>query len=164
MDLLIVRHAIAFERNAKRWPDDDERPLTPEGMLKARKAAKGLKQIAERPTRVLTSPLVRAAQTAAILTEFAGWPKAVECAELSPSKAPEALFAVLREQTAKTLAVVGHQPGLGRFLAACVPGAKPEGFELKKMGAVLVSFNEPPRSGQGTLHWFVPPRILRAIS
>ena len=163
MDLLIVRHAIAFERNSKRWPDDGERPLTPDGMVKARKAAKGLKQITERPTRVLTSPLVRAKQTAAILTEFAGWPKAVECVELSPSKSPEALFTALREQSVKTLAVVGHQPGLGRFLADCVPEAKPEGFEFKKMGVALVTFSETPRAEQGVLHWFVPPRILRAV-
>lgn len=164
MDLLIVRHAIAFERNAKRWPDDDERPLTPEGMLRARKAAKGLKQIAERPARLLTSPLVRAKQTAAILTEYAGWPKSVECAELSPNETPEALFAALREQAGKSVAVVGHQPGLGRFLAACVPGSKPEGFDFKKMGVALVSFNEAPRAGHGVLHWFLPPRILRSIS
>ena len=76
MDLLIVRHAIAFERDSRRWRDDGERPLSPEGMVRARKAAAGLKNIAERPQCVLSSPLVRARQTAAILTEFAGWPKA----------------------------------------------------------------------------------------
>ena len=58
MDLLIVRHAIAFERNPKRWPDDGERPLSPEGMRRARKAAAGLKRIANRPVRVLTSGLL----------------------------------------------------------------------------------------------------------
>ena len=66
MDLLIVRHAIAFERNVRRWRDDGERPLSPEGMVRARKAAAGLKYIAERPQCVLSSPLVRAKQTAAV--------------------------------------------------------------------------------------------------
>src|SRR5580698_4658247 len=69
MDLLIVRHAIAFERNPRRWRDDGERPLSPEGMVRARKAAAGLRQITERPQCVLTSPLMRARQTATILTE-----------------------------------------------------------------------------------------------
>ena len=167
MDLLIVRHAIAFERNARRWRDDGDRPLSPEGMVRARKAAAGLKQVAERPQCVLSSPLVRAKQTAAILTEFAGWPKATECPALVPDEPPDEVFAALAAQREKIVAVVGHQPGLGRLLAACLPaqvrgGVNPEAFELKKMGAVLVSFSGTPRAGGGVLNWFVPPRILRA--
>src|SRR2546429_181883 len=108
MDLLIVRHAIAFERNPKRWPDDGERPLSPEGMRRARKAATGLKRIANRPVRVLTSGLLRARQTAAILTEFAGWPKAVECAQLSPAESPQALLDVLRGSRDKCIATAAQ--------------------------------------------------------
>ena len=167
MDLLIVRHAIAFERNARRWRDDNERALSPEGMVRARKAAAGLKQLAERPECVLSSPLVRAGQTAAILTEFAGWPKAIECPALAPDESPEEVFAALGAQKEKIVAVVGHQPGLGRLLAACLPaqvrgGVNPAAFELKKMGVALVSFRGTPRAGSGVLHWLVPPRILRA--
>jgi len=167
MDLLIVRHAIAFERNVRRWRDDGERPLSPEGMVRARKAAAGLKHLAERPQCVLSSPLVRAKQTATILTEFAGWPKAVECPALAPDEAPDAAFAVLTERKERVVAVVGHQPALGRLLAACLPaqvrgGVNPEAFELKKMGVALVSFPGQPRAGAGVLSWFVPPRILRA--
>jgi phosphohistidine phosphatase len=121
MDLLIVRHAIAFQRNPRRWRDDGERPLSPEGMVRARKAAAGLKHVAERPQCVLSSPLVRAKQTATILAEFAGWPKAVECAALAPDEPPGEVFAALTAQNAKIVAVVGHQPGLGRLLAACLP-------------------------------------------
>jgi phosphohistidine phosphatase len=166
MDLLIVRHAIAFDRNPRRWRDDGERPLSPEGMVRARKAAAGLKHIAERPQCVLSSPLVRARQTATILAEFAGWPKAVECAALAPDEPPEELFAVLATQKEKVVAVVGHQPGLGRLLAASLPaqvrgGVNPQAFELKKMGAALVSFSSIPRAGGGSLSWLVPPRILR---
>jgi phosphohistidine phosphatase len=167
MDLLIVRHAIAFNRNPKRWRDDSERPLSPEGMVRARKAAAGLKQIAEKPQCVLSSPLVRAQQTATILAESAGWPKAVECAALVPDAPPEEVFAALASRKEKVIAVVGHQPGLGQLLAACLPaqargGASPGAFELKKMGVALVSFSGAPRAGSGMLQWLVPPRILRA--
>lgn len=167
MDLLIVRHAIAFDRNSRRWRDDGERPLSPEGMVRARKAAAGLKHIAERPQCVLSSPLVRAKQTATILTEFAGWPKATQCAALAPDEPPEEVFAALAAQKEKTIAVVGHQPALGRLLAASLPaqvlgGVNPEAFELKKMGAALVSFSGTPKAGGGILNWFLPPRILRA--
>jgi len=167
MDLLIVRHAIAFDRNPRRWRDDGERPLSPEGIARARKAAAGLKHIAERPQYVLSSPLVRAKQTAAILTEFAGWPKAVECAALAPDVSPEEALKVFARQKEKIIAVVGHQPSLGRLLASCLPAQgrgsiNPKAFELKKMGAALISFNNTPRAGGGTLNWLVPPRILRA--
>ena len=62
MELLVVRHAIAFERSPRRWPDDAERPLSPQGAARARKAALGLKRITPRPARVLVSPLRRARQ------------------------------------------------------------------------------------------------------
>ena len=167
MDLLIVRHAIAFDRNPRRWRDDGDRPLSPEGMVRARKAAAGLKQITERPQCVLVSSLMRAKQTATILTEFAGWPKSTDCAALSPDESPEEILSILATQKEKIVAVVGHQPGLGRLLAACLPaqvrgGVNPEAFELKKMGAALISFPKTARAGTGALQWLVPPRILRA--
>jgi phosphohistidine phosphatase len=167
MDLLIVRHAIAFERNPRRWRDDGERPLSPEGMIRARKAAAGLKHIAERPQRVLSSPLIRARQTAAILAESAGWPKAEECTALAPDAPPEEVFSALATHKEKVVAIVGHQPSLGRLLAACLApqvlgGVDPRAFEFKKMGVALVSFTKAVRAGGGTLQWFVPPRVLRA--
>jgi phosphohistidine phosphatase len=76
MDLLIVRHAIAYERDRARWREDALRPLSPAGIRRARKAAAGLKELTARPERLLTSPLVRAQQTARILTAVAGWPAA----------------------------------------------------------------------------------------
>jgi phosphohistidine phosphatase len=169
MDLLIVRHAIAFERNARRWRDDGERPLTHEGMAKARKAATGLKHLlTDRPQCVLSSPLVRAWQTATILNEFAGWPKPTECQALVPDESPEEVFAALAKHHEKVIAVVGHQPGLGRLLAACLPaqvrgGANPEAFEFKKMGVAHLTFSSAPRAGASVLNWLVPPKILRSV-
>lgn len=168
MDLLIVRHAIAFERNPRRWRDDGERPLSPEGMVRARKAASGLRHITERPQCVLSSPLIRAKQTAAILTEKAGWPQAEECPALGPDESPEEVFAALATRKEKIIAMVGHQPSLGKLLAACLPpqvlgGISPQAFEFKKMGVALVSFAKGARAGGGTLQWLLPPRILRAV-
>lgn len=164
MDLLIVRHAIAFDRNAKRWPNDADRPLSPDGMLRERKAAAGLKRIVERPGRLLTSPLVRARQTADILVEIAHWPKAEDCPALAPDEPPESLLHSLRGASDKLIAVVGHQPGLGNLLAACLPGgARAEAFEIKKGAVLCLSFNGAPRAGHAMLKWVIPPRMLRAV-
>jgi phosphohistidine phosphatase len=163
MELLIVRHAIACERNAKRWQDDGERPLSPEGAIRARRAAAGLKRIAPRPARVLTSPLRRTEQTAAILAQYAGWPKASTCPLLQPGGSPQGLLTLLARGQDQLVAVVGHQPDLGRLLAICLPGhAGSAAFEFRKMGVALVAFHGAPRAGQGELRWLVPPRLLRA--
>jgi len=163
MELLIVRHAIACERDVKRWPDDAERPLSAPGVTRARRAAAGLKCLAPRPSRVLTSPLVRARQTAAILTEFAAWPKATPCALLLPGASPEALLTLLAASASPRIAVVGHEPDLSRLLATCLSGNAADGaFEFRKMGVALVAFEGRPGAGHGELVWFVPPRLLRA--
>ena len=164
MELLIVRHAIAYERNAKRWPDDGDRPLSPRGVVRARRAAAGLKRLAVRPVRVLASPLVRTQQTAAILTQYAAWPRALPCPLLLPGGSPQELLALLARTRGQRLAVVGHQPDLGRLIATCLPGsAGSAAFELRKMAVALIAFPGAPRAGQGELCWLVPPRILRTI-
>ncbi|HEY0768147.1 MAG TPA: histidine phosphatase family protein [Steroidobacteraceae bacterium] len=163
MELLVVRHAIAFERNTRRWPDDGERPLSPQGMARASKAAQGLKRITEHPLRVLVSPLRRAQQTASILTQFAGWPAAAQCVQLLPGASPDGLLVLLARTQGGRMAVVGHQPGLGRLIAACLPGGVgAAAFELRKMGVALLSFQGAARAGRGELIWLLPPRILRA--
>jgi phosphohistidine phosphatase len=166
MELLILRHAIAFPRDAKRWPDDTERPLTMEGVKRARRAAAGLKRIATRPALVLTSPLVRARDTAAIFAQAASWPDAEESDALTPGASPEAVLEVLRRRGAKAdcVAVVGHQPHLGRMLALCLRGdARSEAFELKKSAVACVRFEGTPRARQGMLTALFSPRTLRRI-
>src|SRR5882757_2248625 len=101
MDLLIVRHAIAFDRDRHRWHEDAARPLSPAGIRRARKAAAGLKKLIARPQRLLSSPLVRARQTAQILTDVAGWPEAEEVHELSPGQSALAVLTLLGKDRSK---------------------------------------------------------------
>jgi phosphohistidine phosphatase len=164
MELLIVRHAIAFERDRHRWRQDAERPLSPAGIRRARKAAAGLKELTKPPQRMLTSPLVRARQTAQILTDIAGWPAAEETPELSPGEPALSVLSLLGKDRSKLTAVVGHQPGLGHLLAACLiggGGALP--IEMKKNAVACVSFEGAPRAGHAALKWLATPRMLRAL-
>src|SRR5690348_174269 len=78
LEVILVRHAIAFERDRARWRDDGERPLSPEGKRKFRKAVAGLMKLVPKVDVVLTSPLVRTRQTAEILSAVAHWPKAID--------------------------------------------------------------------------------------
>ena len=166
MELLILRHAIAFPHDAKRWPDDTLRPLTAKGMKRGRQAAAGIRRIARRPDRVLTSPLIRALDTAKLFAQAARWPEAVECAALAPGRHPEEVLAALRREGAEAecVAVVGHQPHLGTLLALCLRGeAQPQALELRKSAIACVWFDGPPRAGRGVLTALFPPRALRKL-
>jgi phosphohistidine phosphatase len=164
MELLLVRHAIAQERDRKRWPNDAERPLSGGGAARARAAAAGLRRISQRPALVLTSPLLRTRQTAAILTQVAGWPRAIPCHQLMPGVAAAELLALIGRSGDVRLAVVGHEPGLGHLVSTCLPGSvRTAAFSLRKMGVALLEFKGAPRAGRGELVWFLPPRVLRAV-
>ena len=164
MELLIVRHAIAYESNAKRWPDDAARPLSPRGALRARRAAAGLRKLGVRPGRVLASPLERTQQTAAILTQYGAWPRAILCPVLAPGGSPQELLALLARTRGQRIAVIGHQPDLGRLIALCLRGSTGSAaFELRKMAVASIAFPGSPRVGQGELRWLVSPKLLRAV-
>jgi phosphohistidine phosphatase len=164
VELILVRHAIAFERNPLRWPDDRLRPLTPAGRQRFRKAAEGLAHWLPEVDGVFTSPLVRARETATLLTEHAGWPAAVECPALAPRSDPEAVFTFLRRQRGKRIALVGHEPDLSALTAACLPGSpSARSFEIKKGALVCLGFEGRPSAGTGVLTALVPPRVLRVM-
>ncbi len=164
MELLIVRHAIARERDRRRWGDDGARPLSPAGMQQSRKAAAGLKEFGKRPERLLTSPLVRARQTAQILTEVAGWPRAEVAPELSPGGSAAAVFALLRRDRSRVVAVVGHEPDLGVLLTVCLLGEEGTlAIEMKKNAVACVSFRGAPSAGRAVLKWLATPRMLRRL-
>jgi len=165
MHVYLIRHAGAFERDRKRWPDDRQRPLTPEGMKKFRLAANGLERITGSVARVLTSPLVRARQTAEILSKVSRWPRAVEAAELAPGRTPAQALALIRAQRVDCVALVGHEPNLSELLAVCVagPGAR-LGVAMKKGGVACLTFGANLRPGEAQLNWLLAPKTLRMLA
>jgi phosphohistidine phosphatase len=164
MELLIIRHAIAFERNRRRWVDDSARPLSPAGIRRSSKAAAGLKELCKVPDRLLTSPLARARQTAKILTEVAGWPPAEIAPELTPGEHAVAVLGLLGKDRSKRIAIVGHQPDLSALLAACL--LKDSGdlsIEMKKNAVACLSFDGRAGLGRAALKWLATPRMLRGF-
>lgn len=165
MRVLLIRHAVAFERNGRRWPDDGQRPLTPQGMRKFRKAASGLSRLADPVERVLTSPLVRTVQTAEILARIARWPAGLEAPQLAPGQSTEKVLALIRAQDSSSLALVGHEPGLSQLLALAIGGTgSGAAVVLKKGGAACVEFGRLVRPGGAQLLWLATPKLLRALS
>src|SRR6478735_676002 len=107
MRVILVRHAIAYERNRKRWPNDALRPLTPAGREKFRTAARGLAPWMPKSAVILTSPWIRARDTADLLARAAGRAKAIECIELAGSESPLRAFELLHTRKEKVVVLVG---------------------------------------------------------
>jgi len=121
-----------------------------------------LKVFSKAPDRLLTSPLVRARQTAQILTDVAGWPQAEEASELSPGQSALAVLSLLGKDRSKRVAVVGHQPGLGALLTACLlEGDGDLAVEMKKNAVACLYFEGSPTQGGAALKWLATPRMLR---
>ena len=161
-ELYLVRHGLAEERG-ELWPDDAKRPLTAEGMSQMRKAARGLARLGLGLDVVLTSPLVRARQTAEILASaLEPRPSLVTIDSLAPEAAYTALVADMEKHARKTrIALVGHEPGIGE-LAARLVGSR-HSIEFKKGAVCRVDVDDLPPSGPGALRWLLTPKILRAI-
>ena len=164
MQVILVRHAIAYARNRKRWPNDALRPLTPAGREKFRQAARGLAPWLPKAAVILTSPWVRARDTADLLAKAAQRDKPTECIELAGSESALRAFELLHSRKEKVVVLVGHEPYLSDFLSAALAGERQRlEFEFKKGGAACVQFTRRAAPGQATLCWMVPPRFLRAL-
>ncbi len=130
-----MRHAIAAERGPK-FPDDRLRPLTPEGAQKFKDAVRGLASLNVVVDMVLTSPLVRAQETATILASGLGRRPIEEVEALAPGGRHAAIVEAIAHQAKKypRLALVGHEPDLGELVMRLL-GAR--GTVKFKKGAVL---------------------------
>ncbi|MCC6931094.1 MAG: phosphohistidine phosphatase SixA [Gemmatimonadaceae bacterium] len=167
MFLLVIRHAIAEERDAfaRSGASDDERPLTALGKRRMRRNAAGLRRVAPHLDVLATSPLVRAQQTARLVAEAYG-KSAIETVEaLRPEAAPRALFAWLARQPSDAIvAVVGHEPHVGRLMSWSLAGVDDSAVVFKKGGVALVEFAIKPAARKGRLHWLLTPAQLRALA
>jgi phosphohistidine phosphatase len=161
MRLLVVRHAIAVPRETPDIPDD-ERPLTPRGIRRFREAARGLARICPRPDLLLTSPLVRARQTADILAAAWGKIEPQEEEALAGGTFEEVAAALQPHLDRRLVCVVGHEPDVSDLVARLLGTSASNRLAFKKGGAALVDLPGPLPKG-GALVWYAPPRLLRAI-
>jgi phosphohistidine phosphatase len=161
-ELYLIRHGLAEERGPA-WPEDSRRPLTDRGMSRLRKEARALDAMAMVFDAVLTSPLVRARQTAEILAGgFEPRPPVVTLDALAPDGSAAAVIAALEGQgKRRRLALVGHEPGIGALAARLIGARGPIPF---KKGAVCrIDVDTFPPVAPGALRWFLTPRMLRSL-
>lgn len=167
MQLLVIRHAIAEEREtfARTGQGDDLRPLTAEGRRRMRRAARGLRRAVPRIAVLAASPLVRAAQTAEVVARAYGLPEWDTWAELAPGAPPGMLLDRLRSLHVQggPVAVVGHEPDLGEMVSWFLSGHARSFLEMKKGSACLLELDGPPDPERARLLWHLAPAHLRRL-
>jgi len=158
MRLYLIRHASAVPSGTPGIPDD-ERPLTPRGEKRWKRAARGLARVLKRPDALLSSPLPRAWRTAEIAAAAWGRIEAMPSDVLADAdfEAWGALLAGYGQDA--RVALVGHEPHLSALLARLV-GGNAARMPFKKGGVAVVDLTGP-LSGGGTLVAVLPPGLLR---
>lgn len=167
MLLYVMRHGVAVERGHVDYPNDAERPLTPRGQKRTRQAARGLRALGVEPDLLLTSPFVRARETAAIVAAELHLPpgRIRETTALAPGASAYDFF---REVNAggspRAVVLVGHEPDLSELISLLLVGdAHALDAPLKKAAVCVVEVHSPPPADRGTLRALLPPGALRAI-
>jgi phosphohistidine phosphatase len=165
VNLYIIRHAIAEERNSARWPDDADRPLTDRGRERFRAVAAVLGRVAPEIDVLLSSGYARAWETAEILAEVAGWTAPKRCAALELGSSEEICAAIGEQARAEAVAVVGHEPCLGELVSYLLAGDDDAvELEFKKGAAVLLGLPARPAAGSGMLRWMLTGKLARCLT
>jgi phosphohistidine phosphatase len=162
MELFIIRHAWAAERDDAAFPDDALRPLTDKGRQRFASMVAALVPRGLSPQLIVTSPLLRCVQTAEILLAALGAEtKLVERKELLPGGDPKHLLAWTEGHASglERVAWVGHAPDVG-YLAAMLAGLEDGWLDMKKGAMAALAFSGSPELGRGELKWFVTAKIL----
>jgi phosphohistidine phosphatase len=159
MDVYLIRHAEAVERDPDGGMADEDRPLTDVGRAQAERIARNLPARGARIERLFVSPTVRTRQTAEPLVAAWGLSRdaVVDCAELAPEGRIRKLARQLAELPAAAIGLVGHRPDLNQF-AAWLIGSKKARIALDKAGLALIRVEngEELDRGAGKLIWLLP--------
>jgi phosphohistidine phosphatase len=165
MDVILIRHAEAGSRDESQWPDDDLRPVSPEGRTRHTGIARAMKRLGIEFEFLVTSPLVRARQTADITAEVYGWKEPPQQSEaLGHGCSVSAVVKLLGKfPPDSSVALVGHEPDLSGVAAALIGRSGDASIKLKKSGVIGISFDGAPEAGRGELMFLLKPGHLKKI-
>jgi phosphohistidine phosphatase len=158
MEVYLLRHGIADDRR----PDapDEKRALTAEGRKKLGLVLGRARAAGVAPSLILTSPYVRAVQTAEMAAQALGYRGAIMRTDaLAPFSSPEAVWKELRDRAQETAVLVaGHEPLLSET-AGYLLGAPGASIDLKKGALLRIDVEGAARQPRGILMWLLTPKL-----
>jgi phosphohistidine phosphatase len=158
MNFCLIRHADAEPVDPASGLGDEDRPLTDKGLQQCHDLAAALQRAGVELGKVVTSPYLRAKQTAEeMLKHWEGTPpELVVCEALAPGGKDKKLSRFLRGLESETVTLVGHMPELAVY-AAWLVGSKKTQLTLAKAGAAFIEADTGPNKGAGILRWLITP-------
>jgi phosphohistidine phosphatase len=167
MNLYILRHGLAAERDLQTFPDDSRRPLLLKGKARIRLVAQALQALEVSFDRVLSSPYLRASQTAEIVAARLGLKKRLDfCDELTPGGDPKALVRYVNrlQPVPEDVLLVGHEPDLSQLISLLISGGPTAAIEMKKGSlAKLVIETELRYARCAILAWLLTSKQLALL-
>ncbi|HZV05508.1 MAG TPA: phosphohistidine phosphatase SixA [Gemmataceae bacterium] len=159
MDLYVIRHADAQPLGEDGIQNDADRPLTKQGLTQCGSLAETLERQGVHLDCIITSPLLRARQTAEGLLEHLAprKPQLHICDQLAPGGKRKKLTRFLCSFDSPSVAIVGHMPDLGVYLGWLIGSSKAQ-IDLAKAGVACINFEDELDKGAGALTWMVSPQ------
>lgn len=168
MNLYLLRHGIAVEPGTPGFENDADRPLIPKGQRRLREAAAAMKKLELSFDLILSSPFVRARQTAEIVAGELKLKKRIEFSDgLLPGGNPRALIHALNElkPAPKNVLLVGHEPYLSRLISLLVSGgADAAAIEMKKGGLCKLEVAALRHGQCARLAWLLTPSQMELMA
>lgn len=165
MKLYLLRHGIAIDHIGGAISSDWERPLTKEGQIETKRVAEALHKLGVKADLVVSSPLVRAKQTAEIIFQVLAKGSEIQIADsLAPGGTASDLYKFLRPfSQANEIFLVGHEPDISRLAGILLWSGPDLYMPFKKAGICRIDIVDLPPTSPGVLKWFLTPKILSLI-
>jgi phosphohistidine phosphatase len=167
VNLYILRHGIAAERGAPDFKTDADRPLTPKGRRQLGQIAAAMQSMGLDFSLILSSPFLRARQTAEIVAKSLKLNKRLVFSDaLMPDGDAKTLIRQLRElqPAPENLLLVGHEPYLSGLAALLISGGTATHIELKKGGLCKLETGSLRLGRCATLTWLLTPKQMKWMS
>ena len=160
MRLYLVRHAIAEDRSPD-YEDDSLRTLTEKGNEKMGRIANGLRKLGVAPELIVSSPYVRASQTASILAKVLKYKEELIYSDsLVPMGEPDDMIGEINEKySVDELMLVGHEPSMSMLASVLLAGDPAISINFKKGGVCCLSVDDLHYDRKAVLEWLITPKI-----
>jgi phosphohistidine phosphatase len=165
MKIYLMRHGTAREPGEADFEVDSQRPLTATGLDNVARIARALKKLDVKPDLILSSPYVRAEQTAAILAKEFDLQKHLILSELlvPEGKAEEIIGAIVENYIVDELLIVSHEPCLGLLASLLATADLNLAINMRKGGVCCLLAGDLRSEARATLEWLLTPKILLKV-
>lgn len=167
MNLYILRHGLAVEPGTPGYGKDSDRPLIPEGERKLVQIARAMKALDLSFDLILSSPYLRARQTAEIVAKAFKLGKSLEFSDtLTPSGSFKKLIESLNraDPAPDSVLLVGHEPYLSELISLLVSGDVGSRVVMKKAGLCKLSTESLAPGRCAVLEWLLTPKQMMLMA